>query len=136
MELRLEELPVVAKKFISCMGDNKVFAFIGEIGVGKTTFIKKICDALGVKDMVNSPTFSIVNEYYAEFLNSRIYHFDFYRIESIEEAINIGIEDYFESGVLCFMEWADRIGSLLPKETIFVNIGEQLDGLRSISWSM
>lgn len=134
MKLRLEKLPMIARKFVSCMGDKKVFAFIGGIGVGKTTFIKEICDVLGVKDMVNSPTFSIINEYYAEFLDSYIYHFDFYRIENIKEAINIGIEDYLESGELCFMEWADRIESVLPKETMFVNIEERLDGLRNINW--
>lgn len=135
MELKLEKLLVIARKFILHMLDNKIFAFVGEMGVGKTTFIKGICEVLMVKDTVNSPTFSIVNEYYSEILNNKIYHFDFYRINNIEELNSIGIEDYFESGAICFIEWADKVRSILPKETVFINIEERMDGFKDISWS-
>jgi tRNA threonylcarbamoyladenosine biosynthesis protein TsaE len=134
MEFKLETLPTIAERFISYMDDNKVFALVGEMGVGKTTFIKEVCKALRVNDTVNSPTFSIINEYYSEFLKNRIYHFDFFRIESTKEIISIGIDDYFESGALCFIEWADKIKNILPPKTMFVKIKNQSNELKKINW--
>ena len=126
-------LPEAAKEFIRQMDDNTVFAFNGKMGAGKTTFIKAVCEALGVTDVINSPTFAIVNEYRSETTAELIYHFDFYRIQNIQEAFQIGVEDYFNSGALCFIEWPDKIEALLPDDTIFVNIEEQTDGTRIIS---
>ena len=122
----------VAREFISCIGDRTVFAFNGKMGVGKTTFIKAVCEELGVTDVINSPTFAIINEYRSDVTGELIYHFDFYRINNIEEAYNIGTEDYFYSGALCFIEWPEKIESLLPESTVFVTIEEQEDGSRLI----
>ena len=129
----LNALPEVAKEFIRQMGDNTVFAFNGKMGAGKTTFIKTICEALGVTDVINSPTFAIVNEYRSDSTAELIYHFDFYRIQNIQEAVQIGVDDYFSSGALCFIEWPDKIEALLPNDTVFVTIEEQTDGTRIIS---
>ena len=122
-----------ARQFITQMGDHTIFAFNGKMGAGKTTFIKAVCEELGVSDVINSPTFAIVNEYRSDATSELIYHFDFYRINSIQEAYNIGTEDYFESGALCFIEWPDKIEELLPNDTVFVTIEEQEDGSRLIS---
>ena len=122
-----------AQQFIKQMGDRTVFAFNGTMGAGKTTFIKAVCEELGVSDVINSPTFAIVNEYRSDTTAELIYHFDFYRINSIQEAYNIGTEDYFESGALCFIEWPDKIDELLPSDTVFVSIEEQEDGSRLVS---
>jgi tRNA threonylcarbamoyladenosine biosynthesis protein TsaE len=121
-----------AEKFIAQMGDSTVFAFSGAMGAGKTTFIKAICEELGVTETVNSPTFAIVNEYYSGKTALPVYHFDFYRIHSIQEARQIGVEDYFESGALCFIEWPEKIKSLLPAHTLFVDMEELEDGSRQI----
>ncbi|MDR3217855.1 MAG: tRNA (adenosine(37)-N6)-threonylcarbamoyltransferase complex ATPase subunit type 1 TsaE [Dysgonamonadaceae bacterium] len=123
-----------AEEFIRQMDRRTVFAFYGKMGVGKTTFIKAVCEALGVSDVINSPTFAIVNEYRSETTEDLIYHFDFYRINSIEEALNIGTEDYFESGALCFIEWPEKVEALLPDHTVFVEITEQEDGVRQLSF--
>ena len=117
----LSDIETVAQKFVKNMGDNTVFAFYGEMGVGKTTFIKAVCRALGVTETINSPTFAIVNEYKSG-EGTPIYHFDFYRIKSIEEAYDFGYEDYFYSRNICFIEWPELIESLLPDNVIKVKI--------------
>jgi len=113
------------------MGKNTVFAFNGTMGAGKTTFIKAICDVMGVQETVNSPTFSIVNEYEARD-GKIIYHFDCYRINKIQEALDLGAEEYLYSGNLCFIEWAENIAPLLPDLLVNVNIEEANDGKRLI----
>jgi len=134
MEFRItstEEINQVAQKFIAAMGSHKLFAFYGEMGAGKTTFIKALCDELGVIDVVNSPTFAIANDYETE-LGDHIYHFDFYRLKTPQEALDFGVEDYFYSGHICFMEWPDQIGSLLPTESVRVVITVNTDGSRTV----
>ncbi|MDR2682325.1 MAG: tRNA (adenosine(37)-N6)-threonylcarbamoyltransferase complex ATPase subunit type 1 TsaE [Dysgonamonadaceae bacterium] len=128
----LAALPEAAGEFIAAMGDHTVFAFRGEMGAGKTTFIKAVCEALGVTDVINSPTFAIVNEYRSDTPAGRIYHFDFYRIRSIREAYDIGIEDYLAGGALCFIEWPEKIEALLPPDTLCVSIETQADGTRIV----
>ncbi len=110
----LDNLPSAAKTFIDAIGGHRVFAFVGDMGAGKTTFISEVCRLLGADDDSGSPTFSIVNEYLDK-SGKPIYHFDFYRLEYPEEALDIGVEDYFYSGHLCLIEWPDRIGSLLRR---------------------
>lgn len=129
----LESINESAKVFISQMGENTVFAFNGKMGAGKTTFIKAICEELGVTDVINSPTFAIVNEYRSETTAELLYHFDFYRINDISEAYNLGAEDYFESGALCFIEWPEKVEALLPEDTVFVNIKETANGDRLVT---
>lgn len=124
----LSQLPVAAKQFVELMGDYTVFAFFGPMGAGKTTFIRALSQALGVNDdMANSPSFSIVNEYRSDTTAELIYHFDLYRLESDDEALDIGIEDYFDSGALCLLEWPERIENLLPDDTVRVSISENHD---------
>lgn len=137
MEIKIESLDKIndaAIEFIKAMGDNTVFAFRGEMGAGKTTFIKAICENLGVTDTINSPTFAIVNEYRSE-SGELVYHFDFYRINKIEEAYDFGYEDYFYSGSLCFIEWPERIEELLPKDTVNVSIKIDEDDSRKVSFN-
>lgn len=129
----LDSLPSAAKSFADAIGGNRIFAFVGEMGAGKTTFITEVCRQLGASDDSGSPTFSIVNEYRAADGNP-IYHFDFYRIDSPQEALDMGAEEYFYSGRLCLIEWPDRIGDLLPEETVTVNVVELPDGNRKISF--
>jgi len=119
----LETINQTAKQFLNQIGNKKVFAFNGIMGAGKTTFIKAICQELGVKEVINSPTFSIINEYEAN-SGKIIYHFDCYRINDVTEAINIGAEDYLYSGHLCFIEWAENILPILPLDTVEVDIKE------------
>jgi len=127
----LENINQTAKKFIELIGNRTVFAFNGSMGAGKTTFIKAICESMGVKEPVNSPTFSIVNEY--EAADGRIiYHFDCYRINKIEEAVDMGTEEYLYSGNLCFIEWSENIAPLLPDQIVNVNIKETENGKREI----
>lgn len=128
----LESISETASEFINNMGNNTVFAFHGKMGAGKTTFIKAICEKLGVDDVINSPTFAIVNEYRST-SGELIYHFDFYRIKSEEEAFDFGYEDYFYSGSICFIEWPERIESLLPHDTVNVTITETDNGERLVS---
>lgn len=128
----LSELNVIAEKFLRLMRDNKVFAFFGPMGVGKTTFIKALCNELGVVEIVTSPTFALINEYQTG--NGKIiYHFDFYRIEKVEEVFDFGYEDYFYSGNYCFIEWPDKIAEILPKDVVFVQMNENKDGSRTIN---
>ena len=121
-----------AQEFIAQMGDNKIFAFYGSMGAGKTTFVKALCEAMGVTDTVNSPTFAIVNEYDTP-SGRPIYHFDFYRIMRLGEVYDMGYEDYFYGRGLCFIEWPELIEELLPEDTVRVNIEEQPDGSRLVS---
>jgi tRNA threonylcarbamoyladenosine biosynthesis protein TsaE len=129
----LDSIRDAAKEFVANRGDHTVFAFTGTMGAGKTTFIKTVCEILGVTDVINSPTFAIVNEYLSDTTAELIYHFDFYRISSLQEAYNIGTEDYFDSGALCFIEWPEKIEPLLPIDTVFVSIEEQPDGSRILT---
>lgn len=128
----LDMVNQVAQQFIAAMGDHKLFAFYGEMGAGKTTFIKALCDALGVVDVVNSPTFAITNDYETN-VGDHIYHFDFYRLKTPQEALDFGVEDYFYSGCICFMEWPEQIGDLLPSDSVAVKIAVNKDGSRTIS---
>ena len=121
----LDGLDAAAGEFLKAIGDNTIIAFQGHLGAGKTTFIKALCDRLGVEDNVCSPTFTIVNEYKAAD-GAPVFHFDFYRIESLREAQDLGLEEYFYSGGLCLMEWPEKIADLLPEETVEVHI-EPLD---------
>lgn len=138
MELKIqniEQLPEVVGKFIEAMDDRTVYAFRGEMGAGKTTFITELCRQLGVDDVANSPSFSIVNEYRSDTTAELIYHFDFYRLEDIEEALEIGTEDYFDSGALCLIEWPERVEDLLPGDTVDVYIRvDENDNSRTISF--
>lgn len=128
----IERIHEAAQEFIAHMGQNKIFAFYGKMGAGKTTFIKAICEQLGVTDVINSPTFAIVNEY-LDGHEQPIYHFDFYRIKKASEVLDIGFEDYVYSDALCFMEWPEMIEDYLPDETIRVKIEEQQDGSRTVT---
>ncbi|MBQ7540447.1 MAG: tRNA (adenosine(37)-N6)-threonylcarbamoyltransferase complex ATPase subunit type 1 TsaE [Bacteroidaceae bacterium] len=129
----IEKLPEAAKSFIEMMGDATVFAFYGAMGAGKTTFISALCEAIGINDVVNSPTFSIVNEYRSDTTGELVYHFDFYRIRKIDEVYDMGYEDYFYSGALCLIEWPELIEDLLPEDAVRVSITEQEDGTRLIT---
>lgn len=134
MEIRIksiDEIDIAAKKFVDEMGNNRVFVFYGKMGAGKTTFIKAVCENLGVEDVINSPTFAIVNEY-VDGRGEPIYHFDFYRIKKEQEVLDIGYEDYVYSGNVCFMEWPELIENLLPEEVVKVTIQEEEDGGRTV----
>lgn len=121
------ELPAIASRLIEYHKEKRIFAFHGEMGAGKTTFIKTICDYLNVSDTVTSPTFAIVNEYLTRGAGS-VFHFDLYRIKSWTEMLEIGYEDYFYSGNYCLLEWPEKIVNLLPEETVHVNIVVSQDG--------
>ncbi|HJA89133.1 MAG TPA: tRNA (adenosine(37)-N6)-threonylcarbamoyltransferase complex ATPase subunit type 1 TsaE [Candidatus Parabacteroides intestinavium] len=129
----LDTIREAAREFISGMDDRTVFAFHGNMGAGKTTFIKAICEELGVEDVINSPTFAIINEYRSSTTGELIYHFDFYRINKLSEAEDIGTEDYFYSGALCFIEWPEKIEELLPGDVVDVTITENPDGTRNVT---
>ena len=134
MEIRItdiEHIREAAQEFIKHIGDHRVFAFYGKMGAGKTTFIKAICEELGVEDVITSPTFAIVNEYTTG--EVIIYHFDFYRVKKLEEAYDMGYEEYFYSGALCFIEWPELIEDTLPDDAVRVSISEQDDGSRVIT---
>ena len=128
----LDSIREAAKTFIAAMDDRTVFAFHGPMGAGKTTFIKAICEELGVEDVINSPTFAIINEYRSETTGELIYHFDLYRINKLSEAEEIGTEDYFYSGALCFIEWPEKIEELLPGDVVDVTISENEEGSRTV----
>ena len=133
MEIKIQDLEHIneaAKQFVAQIGDHKVFAFYGSMGAGKTTFIKAVCEELGVEDVITSPTFAIVNEYTGK--EGTIYHFDFYRIKKLEEVYDMGYEDYFYSGALCFIEWPELIEEVLPDDAVKVSITEKEDGSRAI----
>lgn len=143
MEIKIQNLETIreaAREFINNIGVRRVFAFYGKMGAGKTTFVKAICEELGVEDVITSPTFAIVNEYEvnnAELLSlhsSSIYHFDFYRIKKLEEVYDMGYEEYFYSGSLCFIEWPELIEEVLPEDAVRVTIEENADGSRSVKF--
>lgn len=129
----LESIPQAAADFIAKNKNQKHFAFYGDMGVGKTTFIKQLCKYLGVKDIVNSPSFAIINEYSSD-TNGAIFHFDLYRIESEEEAYDFGYEDYFFSDDYCFVEWPERIENLIPDHFLTVKLREIEEGKRIITF--
>ena len=136
MEIKIKDLEHIreaARQFIDAMGDQQVYAFYGHVGAGKTTFIKAICEELGVEDVVTSPTFAIVNEYTAADGTS-IYHFDFYRIKKLEEVYDMGYEDYFYGDGLCFIEWPEMMEELLPDGATKVQITENPDGTRTVNF--
>lgn len=142
-----EQLADAARTFISNIGERRIFAFYGKMGAGKTTFIKAICTELGVEDVITSPTFAIVNEYEIASKASSslsnnlpavptqsVYHFDFYRIKRLEEVYDMGYEEYFYSGALCFIEWPELIEQLLPEDTVRVRIEQLPDDSRKVSF--
>lgn len=126
----LNDIKFAAKEFAALMDNFTVFAFYGEMGAGKTTFIKALCEELGVSDVINSPSFSIINEYRSDTTAELIYHFDCYRFSNMAEACEIGVEDYFDSGALCLIEWPERLEELLPEDTVRVDLAEKEDGSR------
>ena len=130
----LSELSRVADAVIERLGERRVVAFRAPMGAGKTTFTKARCECLGVCDTVNSPTFAIVNEYADTAGDVVAYHFDFYRLKSVAEAIDMGAEDYFYSGAYCFLEWPELVEDLLPEDTLHVSLTEQEDGTRLIEF--
>ena len=129
----LSSINEAAQQFFAQMGDHKVIAFYGKMGAGKTTFIKALCQTLGVEDIITSPTFSLVNEYTDSEGNS-IFHFDFYRIKKLDEVYDMGYEDYFYGGSLCLLEWPELIEDILPEEALKVTITEETDGSRKLKW--
>ena len=136
MEIRIENIEKIreaAREFVANIGDSTVFAFYGKMGAGKTTFIKAVCEELGVEDVITSPTFAIVNEYRSDASGELIYHFDFYRVKKIEEVYDMGFEDYFYSGALCFIEWPELCEEVLPEDTVKVTIEESSDGTRGVT---
>ena len=136
MEIRIENIEKIreaAREFVANIGDSTVFAFYGKMGAGKTTFIKAVCEELGVEDVITSPTFAIVNEYRSDASGELIYHFDFYRVKKIEEVYDMGFEDYFYSGALCFIEWPELCEEVFPEDTVKVTIEESSDGTRVVT---
>ena len=135
IKITIETLDLIhetARQFIDQIGTRTIFAFNGKMGAGKTTFIKAICEEMGVQETVNSPTFSIVNEYEAS--DGRIiYHFDCYRINKIQEALDLGAEEYLYSGNLCFIEWSENIAPILPDSFVPIDILEMDNGKREIT---
>lgn len=132
---KLEDIHRVASEFLDYVGDKKIFALYGSMGVGKTTFVKAVAACLGVADDVSSPTFAIVNEYRTK-NNEAIYHFDFYRVNTISEALDFGYEEYFFSGDRCFIEWPEKIEELLPEEIVNCYFTEYEDGSRELNISL
>ncbi|MBO5740837.1 MAG: tRNA (adenosine(37)-N6)-threonylcarbamoyltransferase complex ATPase subunit type 1 TsaE [Bacteroidaceae bacterium] len=135
MEIKIKSLDGIAdaaRQFVDAMGENKVFAMFGPMGVGKTTFVKAVCEILGVEDTITSPTFAIVNEYRTN-TGDQIFHFDFYRIRKVEEVYDMGYEDYVYSGAVCFLEWPELIEELLPEDAVRVTLSEEEDGTRTIT---
>ena len=130
----LDNIRAAAREFVKNMGEGNVYAFYGKMGAGKNTFIKAICEELGVDDVITSPTFSIVNEYRSETTGELIYHFDFYRIKKLEEVYDMGYEDYFYSGALCFLEWPELIEELLPGSAVKVTITQNDDDSRTVDF--
>lgn len=127
----LSDINSVANQFLKQYGDRRIFAMYGEMGVGKTTFVKAICEVLGMDDEANSPSFSIVNEYKGG--SKCIYHFDFYRINNPEEAYDFGYEEYFYSDDMCFVEWPEKIELLIPDNALALRFFEKEDGSRVLT---
>lgn len=127
----IKSLGGIAREFIEKFPEQRVFAFYGKMGAGKTTFIQAVCRELGSADNVISPTFALINEYKTDSMHS-IYHFDFYRIEDMEEAFDLGYEDYFYSGEYCLIEWPEKIEPLLPENYVEVKIEALNNGDRNI----
>ncbi|MDR3695708.1 tRNA (adenosine(37)-N6)-threonylcarbamoyltransferase complex ATPase subunit type 1 TsaE [Mucilaginibacter sp.] len=125
------QLPAIASQIIEFAANSRIFFFYGDMGAGKTTLIKVLCESLGTAEPVTSPTFSIVNEY--EGATERIYHFDFYRLKNETEALDMGYEEYFYSGAYCFIEWPEKIPNLLPDHYISIKIKVKDDDLREIN---
>ena len=130
----LDSIHEAAREFIKNMGTGHVFAFYGKMGAGKTTFIKAVCEELGVDDVITSPTFAIVNDYTSSKDDSHIFHFDFYRIKKLEEVYDMGYEDYFYSGCLCFIEWPELIEDILPGDAVKVTVTQNEDGGRVVEF--
>lgn len=143
----IDQIKEAARTFVLQMGNNRIFAFYGKMGAGKTTFIKAVCETLGVEEVVTSPTFAIINEYQTASVSAEdkntvipsqlagipVYHFDFYRIKRLEEVYDMGYEDYFyHPRALCFIEWPELIEELLPDNTVRVTISENPDGTRTV----
>ena len=126
-----DQLPNFAAQILSATNNNRIFLFYGDMGAGKTTLIKSLCEKLGVEEAVTSPTFSIVNEYVGA--ANRIFHFDFYRLKNQSEALDMGYEEYFYSDAYCFIEWPERIPDLLPEHYATISIKVQDDGVRQIT---
>lgn len=136
MKLTIKNIDTIhetAREFINEIGEHRVLAFYGKMGAGKTTFIKALCEEMGVEDVITSPTFAIVNEY-TDGEQNPVYHFDFYRIKKLEEVYDMGYEEYFYSGDLCLMEWPELIEDLLPEDTLRVTISENEDGQRTVEF--
>lgn len=130
----IDDIDRAAREFAGMMGDETVYAFYGAMGAGKTTFINALCRALGVDDEeTSSPTFAIINEYRSETTAELIYHFDMYRLENYEEALDIGADDYMESGALCLVEWPEKIEEILPDDTVYVKIDVADNGKRVLT---
>ena len=127
----ITQIGAAARDFLKGIGGKRIIAFYGAMGVGKTTFIKAICKELGVEETVSSPTFAIINEY-RDGAGASLYHFDFYRINKLEEVFDFGYEDYFYSGNICFIEWPELVEGVLPDETVRVSIRETENGVRVI----
>ena len=135
MDINIKDIAHIneaAQTFVEHIGNHRVFAFYGSMGTGKTTFIKAVCEALGVEDVITSPTFAIVNEYTSLTTGDTIFHFDFYSIKKLEEVYDMGYEEYFYSGGLCFIEWPELVEGLLPEDALKVNITTNDDGSRTI----
>ena len=126
----LSEIKHAAEKFWQLVNDKKIFAFNGNMGAGKTTFINALCQVLQVKNTVSSPTFSIINEY--EYPGGRIFHIDLYRLKNEEEALRAGVEDCFYSGNICFIEWPQRAADIFPDDTVHVSIETPSEQIRTI----
>ena len=133
----IDSIAAAARTFTTAIGEHRVFAFYGQMGAGKTTFIKAVCEQMGVSDVITSPTFA--NEYqtdkpYGSDGQTIVYHFDFYRIKKIEEVYDMGFEDYFYSGRLCFIEWPELVEDVLPEDAVRVTIDVRPDGSREITF--